>query len=684
MTKFLIVDDHEENRYLLQALLQGNGYEVVVAADGAEALQKAREAPPDMIISDILMPVMDGYTLCREWKQDEQLKKIPFVFYTATYTDPRDEAFALSLGAERFVIKPQEPDVFAGIIKEVIAEQQTRTPSAPAEAVVDEAGYFKTYSETLIRKLENKLTQLETANRALVEESAQREKVEASLRASEAKFRNMVDNIGIGVSLISPEMRVLEMNNKMESWFPEAARQDAPLCYQVFHNPALEHACPACPTVQALRDGQVHEAVIDTFNQGKMRHYRIIASPLLDEQGKISAAIEMVEDITERLLLEEQFRQAQKMEAVGRLAGGVAHDFNNILQAMIGYSQLMKDLLPEGGKAREYVNELAKSAERASILTRQLLAFSRRQVLKMEDLDLNIVIQNVVKMIQRLIGEDVRLHVAAGQDLGVIHADQGQMEQILMNLCINSRDAMPEGGVLMIETENAEIGDDYCEAHPWAAKGRYVLLSVTDTGCGMDAETQQRIFEPFFTTKPQGKGTGLGLATVYGIVQQHQGMVRVYSEVNNGTTFKIYLPVVARELSTPSVVQKDRPPEGSETILLAEDDDAVRELAARILTRKGYTVLTAVNGQEAIRMFRESKQKIDLVILDVIMPEGGGEIVYNTLQAEYPHARFLFSSGYSTQTVHTGFVLKEGVELIQKPYPPDALLHKVRQILDQG
>ncbi len=683
MTKLLIVDDHEENRYLLQVLMMGQGYEVALAGDGAEALAMARSNPPDMIIADILMPVMDGYALCREWKQDEQLKKIPFVFYTATYTDPRDEEFALSLGAERFIIKPQEPEVFVRMIAEIVAEYPHGATSAPNEQVADEAGYFKTYSETLIRKLENKLAQLETANRKLMEESAQREQAEVALRASEAKFRNMVDNIGIGVSLISPEMRVLELNNKMESWFPEAARGEQPFCYQVFTNPPSEQVCEGCPTLQAMRDGQVHETVVNTVKQGKTRHYRIIASPLFDEQGQVSAAIEMVEDITERLLLEEQFRQAQKMEAVGRLAGGVAHDFNNILQAMIGYTQLMRDLLPEEGKAHEYADELAKSAERASVLTRQLLAFSRRQVLKMENLDLNTVIYNIVKMIQRVIGEDVRLHVVTSPAVGVIHADQGQMEQVLMNLCINSRDAMPEGGVLMIETENIELDDDYCAVHPWAAKGRYVLLSITDTGCGMDAETQQRVFEPFFTTKPQGKGTGLGLATVYGIVQQHQGMIQVYSEVNNGTSFKIYLPMVDREVITPTITVKSPPAHGTETILLAEDDDMVRELAVRILKRAGYTVLTAENGNEAIRMFRENEQKIDLIILDLIMPEAGGEVVYSTLQKEYPKLRFLFASGYSTQTVHTGFILNEGMELLQKPYPPDALLRKVRQILDQ-
>ena len=384
----------------------------------------------------------------------------------------------------------------------------------------------------------------------------------------------------------------------------------------------------------------------------------------------------------ERKSLEEQFHQAQKMESIGQLAGGVAHDFNNILQAIVGYGGLLLERLPESDKTHDFAEQIVQSAERAAALTRQLLAFSRRQILEMEDLDLNEVVHGLTKMIRRIIGEDVEIKVMEGRPLGIVHADRGQMEQVLLNLCVNARDAMPEGGILTIETENVAMNSEYGETHAWATPGRYVLLSVTDTGCGMDAQTQARIFEPFFTTKEVGKGTGLGLATVYGIVRQHQGMIQVYSEVGKGTLFKVYLPSCEHAASTVETNFVPRSKGGAETILVAEDDETLRKLAARILESAGYTVLLATDGSEALDVFEKHAVKIDLVVLDVVMPKMGGKAVYDALRRQHPRLRFLFSSGYSTSAIHTGFVLKEGIELIQKPYAPDALLRKVREVLD--
>jgi len=385
----------------------------------------------------------------------------------------------------------------------------------------------------------------------------------------------------------------------------------------------------------------------------------------------------------ERETLEEQYRQAQKMEAIGQLAGGVAHDFNNILQAMVGYSSMLLDRLPEHDETHEFAEEIAQGAERAAVLTRQLLAFSRRQILEMEDLELNEVVHGLTKMIRRTIGEDVEVEVTEGRRVGIVHADRGQMEQVLLNLCLNARDAMPEGGALTIGTENVVMDSEYCDVHAWASPGRYVLLSVTDTGCGMDAQTQARIFEPFFTTKELGKGTGLGLATVYGIVRQHQGMIQVYSEVGKGTTFKVYLPSFERTATTVGTKVVGRARGGTETILVAEDDEALRKLAARILESAGYTVLLAANGEEALDVFEKHTADIDLFLLDVVMPKMGGKAVYDVLRQQHPRLRFLFSSGYSTSAIHTDFVLKAGTDLIQKPYAPDALLRKVREGLDR-
>ncbi len=415
---------------------------------------------------------------------------------------------------------------------------------------------------------------------------------------------------------------------------------------------------------------------------GSLFWERAFISPIRDAAGAITHFLGVKEDITQQKIIEEQYRQAQKMEAVGQLAGGVAHDFNNMLQTIMGYGQMLLSELPAQDRCHEFAGEIVEAADRAGGLTRQLLAFSRRQVLEMRDLDLNRVVEDVTKMIKRLIGENIRLSVVPGQRMGTIHADCGQMEQVLINLCVNARDAMPDGGVITVETENVVMDAEYCDTHSWATPGRYVLLSVTDTGCGMDARTQERIFEPFFTTKELGKGTGLGLATVYGIVRQHQGMIQVYSEVGRGTAFKVYLPSFERPASTVGTKVVGRARGGAETILIAEDDEALRRLMERILGQAGYTVLSAANGEEALDLFGRHADDIALCILDVIMPKMSGKAVHDALCQQHPRLRFLFSSGYSTNAIHTGFVLNKDIELIQKPYAPDALLRKVRQILD--
>ena len=422
--------------------------------------------------------------------------------------------------------------------------------------------------------------------------------------------------------------------------------------------------------------------LINRKKTGKLYQEEATISPVYDSSGTIVNYVAVKRDITSEIMMEEQLRQAQKMEAVGLLAGGVAHDFNNILQAILGYSGLaLQGLSPHEDRYDELV-EIQKSAERAAELTRQLLAFSRRQVLKPKDIDLNDLITNLLKMLRRLIGEDIDLEFTLGHRLGTIYADPGQIEQVLINLCINARDAMPDGGKITIETETVLINNEYCETHPWAIQGRYVLLSVTDTGCGMDKETRERIFEPFYTSKEVGKGTGLGLSTVYGIVKQHDGMIQVYSEVEKGTLFKVYLPLVER----PAVkVGKEIPGPvrgGTETILMGEDDPAVRKMVVRLLQNRGYQVLAAKDGLEALNLFQAHINEIAMVLLDVVMPRLGGREVYEKIVTIKPGVPVLFSSGYSANAIHTRFVLDEGMQLIPKPYDPDMLLRKIRDLLD--
>ena len=400
-----------------------------------------------------------------------------------------------------------------------------------------------------------------------------------------------------------------------------------------------------------------------------------------DYNGRPAVQV-IAREITARKLLEDQLRQAQKMEAIGQLAGGIAHDFNNLLQGILGYADMAQQSLPPDHPCSADLLEIRKAATRASNLTQQLLAFSRRQVLQPKDIELNDVINDSMRMLRRVIPENVIVDFTPGHRVGRVHADPGQIAQILMNLAINARDAMPDGGRITIETQNVLINGDYCETHAWAVRGRYVLLTFSDTGCGIDENTQKHIFEPFFTTKEVGKGTGLGLATVYGIVKQHEGMISVYSEIDIGTIFKIYLPLVERSATAVGTSIEGPVVGGTETILLAEDDDTVRGLAKRILESAGYTVITAQDGLQAIQAAQEHLGPISLAVLDVVMPGLGGRQTYERIHQSRPEIRALFTSGYSLNGVHTSFVLEEGLRLIPKPYGPDTLLRGVREALD--
>ena len=382
-------------------------------------------------------------------------------------------------------------------------------------------------------------------------------------------------------------------------------------------------------------------------------------------------------------LSEEQLIQAQKMEAIGRLAGGVAHDFNNLLTVINGYSELMEAQLPDDEDLRSSLREIHRAGERAAALTRQLLAFSRKQVLQPELLDLNAVVSEVEKLLRRLIGEDVALVTRLDPALGSVKADPGQLEQVLMNLAVNARDAMPEGGTLTIETANAMLDTGFAMAHPGARSGEYAVLTVADTGIGMSDEVRSHAFEPFFTTKDQGKGTGLGLATAYGIVKQSDGYITVDSEAGRGTTFRIYLPRAAGA-AVPSGLG-ERPaqsPRGTETILLVEDEPGVRRLSRTILEAQGYSVLEAASGDEALKVARSHTGVIHLVATDVIMPGMSGRVLWDRLRVLRPDARVLFMSGYTDDAIARHGVLERGIAFLQKPFTPQRLAEKVREVLD--
>ncbi len=403
-----------------------------------------------------------------------------------------------------------------------------------------------------------------------------------------------------------------------------------------------------------------------------------------DNNGRPTHMAVAAIDLTREVELENQLRQAQKMEVVGQLAGGVAHDFNNLLQVILGYGDVVLSQEASNKLIHESIQEMVNAGERAAALVRQLLAFSRRQVLTLCEINLNEVVHDMLKMLKRLIGEHITLKFLEGANLASVRADAGQIGQILVNLCVNARDAMQEqeSGTITIETENVFISKSYCANHLWAKPGRHVVMRVTDTGCGMDEAIQEKVFEPFFTTKEVGKGSGLGLSTVYGLIDQHKGFVHIHSEVDHGTAVAIYLPVCEAPESAPASSPTESLPEGNETILLSEDDDSVRKLTRAFLERAGYSVLTAANGEEALAVLEKRSADIDMAILDVVMPRGGGRTIYEQIKTHYPHIRVLFASGYSMNAVHTGFVLEEGMMFIQKPAARGDLLQKVRAILD--
>ena len=628
--RLLLVDDNPDDRLFVRRALarELDAWEVHEASD-AETLARAIEAGPfDLVITDYALGFTDGLILLDTLKA--RWPECPVILCTGTLSE-EIAVEALRKGLDDYVLKDPQ-----------------------------------------------RLLRLPAAVRGAIDHARQR----AAARAAERRYEALFHGAPVGLVRSLPDGRMLAANAAAARiWgYPDIGALLRVNSRELYADPA--------DRARLLATIEASEGVEDFELQGRRGDGTLIWVNLgvraeKDPAGQVLHYEWSVADITERKRLESELRQAQKLEAIGQLAGGVAHDFNNLLTVITGRSHLALGQLPADHIIRRHIELIQTTAERAAALTRQLLAFSRKQVLEPKVLDVNAVVMGVAPMLRRLIGEDLELVTVPAPDLGRVKADPSQLEQVIVNLAVNARDAMPQGGTLTIETGNVELDEAYTRRHPGANAGRFVMLAVSDTGHGMDAAVKARIFEPFFTTKDPGKGTGLGLATVFGIVKQSGGSIGVYSEPGQGTTFKVYLPRVDEAVDRTATAAAPTLGRGSETILLVEDDDEVRALTRETLDGHGYAVIPAGDPVEALRLAGSHSGPIHLLVTDVVLPQLSGRGLAERLAPEHRDLRVLYMSGYTDDAIVRHGMLEEGTAFLQKPFTPHTLLRKVREVLDR-
>ena len=700
--RILAVDDCADNLTALRAVVADAlpDARVFTALNGGQGLEQALAADPDVILLDVVMPDMDGFEVCRRLKEDERLRSIPVVFLTALKRDPESQNKALEAGAEGFLSKPFEASELTVQIRAM-----AKIKAAHALKRLDKEQLAALVAERT-QELERELAERQKAERELQQvnqqlqrsqsealnllenlktEIAERTRAAEALETSERRFRDIADHAQEWIWEVDAQGKYTYSSQVVEGilgYTPDEIRQKH--FYDLFHPDDQASLKAAALAAFALKQPFLEFLNRNVHKDGRTVWLTTSGLPLLDEKGSLVGYRGVDTDITERKRLEAQFQQAQKMESVGQLAGGIAHDFNNILAAMMMNLSLLDSDPNLTAAMGESVQELTHEAKRAANLTRQLLLFSRRQIAQRKVLDLNEVLDNLLKMLRRLLGEHIELLPRAGNTPLWIEADPGMMEQVVMNLCVNARDAMPKGGRLVLKTQRADVDEPHAQRHAEARPGGFALLAVEDQGCGMDERTLARIFEPFFTTKDVGKGTGLGLATVYGIVKQHGGWVEVETLLGRGTVFRVYLPLVNKTVASPAA---EPGPEqlvgGSETILLVEDEPNVRGATAIFLRHLGYTIWEATNGLEALRLWREHGHRIRLLFTDMVMPEGmTGLDLTEQLRTQQPGLPVIISSGYSVELLGPHGRTAAGITYLPKPCEPAALARKVRECLE--
>lgn len=647
--KVLLVDDSTDLRErLVEMLSQVQGLDVMGQVNSvADARSALRDLNPDLVILDLQMRDGSGIDVLRELRSTHPQTKV------IVFTNHPEEQYrrrCADLGVTQFLSKSTDSRLLIEIAAQLVLNCET-TIEAPVSTTPPRQA-------SLIRSEERYRDYFENAKDAIYVHDLDGRYTMVNKAGEDLTGYSRAELLQMSVSDVVPH----NFMDQIEARLKKKLRDHAPTVYEV-----------------------------EVVRKDGSRVPVEVSSRVIFENGVPVAIQGSARDITGRKRAEEalrasqlQLQQSQKLEAVGQLAGGVAHDFNNLLTAIIGYTDLSLRRIGLEDSIRHNLEETKKAAERAASLTRQLLAFSRKQILEPKILDLNAVVKDMHKMLTRLIGENIDLATKAAPDLGRVKADPSQVEQIIMNLVVNARDAMPQGGKVTIETANVMLDDPNTLKHVSVTPGSYVMLAVSDTGTGFDEETQSRIFEPFFTTKEVGRGTGLGLSTVYGIVKQSGGNIWVYSELGHGTVFKVYLPRVdAAASKIEKIIFETKAPGGSETILLVEDEDVVRGLTRKILMEAGYYVLDVRSGEEAIRLCRDYGGPIDLLLTDVVMPKISGKQVADRLNVLRPAARVLFMSGYTDEAIVRHGVLDANVNFIQKPFTWVGLAKKVREVLDQ-
>ncbi|MBW6521392.1 MAG: response regulator [Desulfoarculaceae bacterium] len=775
--RILIADDDVDSRMVLQKNLEAAGYVVDAAVNGQDALERARKCPPDLIISDILMPVLDGYKFCFEVKNDKILNRIPFVFYTATYVDLEDERLAIGLGASRYILKPVAPDEFLHLIDEVVREAQEQILAVPDELVEDPLNLFRMYDTSVARKLHEKVRELElyrlifdnsteavaivdTAGCVLRQNPAHgrllgytdeelcgrsptvylEAKTGAGIIAGLS--RNVIaEGEGVAISRgggrIAVEYTVFPIRNEPGNvsarvWILRdiSKRKEAEKQRQLFRtlvdcsNDCIfildpetgrfidvnDRACERIgyghadflrkqvgavdPSMDTMERWQAHVARMKTEGTAIFEsvhrcadgtEFPVEVSVVYTETDDGDYLMAVARDITERQELTAQLLQSQKMEAVGKLAGGVAHDFNNLLSVILGYTEIAQKRFSPSEPVAEELRQVEIAGKRAADLVRQLLLFGRKEQQLFTPIDLPGAIDELLKMLRRVIGEDVRLVLNFADDCWRIEGDAGNIVQVVMNLAVNARDSMPEGGVLRMKTENVVIDEQYCRHHPEARPGRFVCLTVSDTGVGMSEDLLTHIFEPFYTTKEVGKGTGLGLSVVYGLVKSHKGWLTVCSEPGQGANFRLYFPAVSAMATAKAEVVPD--PEvlqgHGEKILVVDDDEMILQLELSALGRNGYVVTGADSAEEGLARFAEQGGDFDLVLSDVVLPGMNGVAFVEKLLEAQPDLHVLLCSGYADQKNNWSHNQERDYAFLEKPFTIVKFYEAVRGALAQ-